>query len=88
MPYLSGLPNTTGNQDCEIVRSIAGAFKALRRGVAASAAGDNGAINLWYDDDGDLRGERFCFMITQDSQTFQNQKEAGTWFKEALRKIR
>jgi uncharacterized protein YllA (UPF0747 family) len=87
MPYLAGLPNTTENQDCEIVSTVTAAFNVLRQGTAASASGDNGAINLWYDDDGDLRGERMRFLITEDSQTFSTKKEARTWLKDALQKI-
>ena len=87
MPYLSGLPNTEADQNCEIVCSVRAAFDALRRGFAASAAGDNGAINFWYDDDGDLRGERQRFRVVQDSQTFASQKEARAWLKQALAQI-
>lgn len=81
---LVNLPNAKGRKDCELFHSVAKAFAILRRGLAATAASDNGAINLWYDDGGNLRGQRMRFMVSQDLRTFKNQKEAGAGLKDAL----
>ena len=88
MPYLSGLPETKGELDCVIVRSVTAAKKVLRKGLAATGAGDNGAWHVWRDDNGELRGESFCRMVKQDSRVFTNIKNMEPWLRKWLKKVR
>lgn len=78
---LVGLPDTKGVIEADGVSSFAAVLRALRAGHAATTAGDDGAINIWRDDNGKLRGEVMRFMITQDSQTFNNQALIAPWFR-------
>jgi GH15 family glucan-1,4-alpha-glucosidase len=59
----------------------------LRAGLAATAAGDCGAINVWRDLSGSLRGEAMRRMITVDSQMFADLQEVASWTRKWLEKI-
>lgn len=73
MPTLVDLPGTQSPKEYESCSSATGAIKALRKGLAATASGDRGAINLWRDDTGQLRGERF----RDDFCCYRNRRSSG-----------
>ena len=87
MPELRGLPGTLGVLEAEIVRSVSGAVKALRAGKAATAAGPNGAINVWCDDAGVYRCEAMRLYRTLEATTFRAQKDICPWVRKWLAKI-
>lgn len=88
MPQLTDLPGTDGSpRDCALVRSVSGVRNALAKGIAVTVAGDNGAINIWKDDEGKYRCERMRFMVIQDSQVFVRAGDIGVWFKAAYAAI-
>jgi hypothetical protein len=89
MPILTGLPGTNGKErECLMVGSFSAILKALRSRLAATAGGENGAINVWRDDTGLYRcaAMRFCRII--DERAFKTLKEIGPWAKEWLEKIK
>jgi len=88
MPMLSGLPGTDGKpRDGEMFSSVSRAFDILRRGLAATTAGDTGAINFYVRDDGLYHCEVMRHMVTEDSKQFKTQKDARAWLKKWLPKI-
>lgn len=88
MAELVGLPNTTGNREAVFFRSAAEAVKAMRQsGCAATAAADNGCLNVWIDDDDQYQCEAQRFMETLDSQVFSTFKDVAAWVKKWLPKI-
>lgn len=56
MPELVGIEGIkSGRVDCQIVSSITELFRVLKPKLAATAAGDNGALSVWIGDDGHYR---------------------------------
>lgn len=47
----------------------------LELGCACASAGDNGAINVWKDDAGIIRGELMRYCVTLESRSFSNYQE-------------
>lgn len=68
-----------------LVRSHA--LKALTRYRAVTTAGDIGALTVWRDDSGQLRGERYRNMGTRDAQIFRSKRAMAVWLKDAMVKI-
>lgn len=62
--------------------------KKLTKEVACTSAGDNGAINIWFDDKGKIRchAYRFCNLI--DEQIYEDLNPAVLWAKKWLIKIK
>lgn len=88
MPILTGLPGTDGkSRECVMVRSVSAALKTLRSGMAAAAAGKNGAISVYRDDSQLYRCISERFLRTIEERTFKTLKEVGPWIKEWLGKI-
>lgn len=85
---LRELPDTDAAIECEFASSPSRALRVLRTGKAATDAGDRGAINLWYDDSGKLRGTRYVHWMQVELKTFRTQTLAAKWYKSALKKIR
>lgn len=71
-----------------IVGTVNGFDEGLREHRIVSAAGDNGAINVWRDDDGFFRAEAFRYMVTQDSKRFGAKKLALAWVRDWLPRIK
>lgn len=84
---LRGLPNTKGVVEYEFASSASAALRVLRKGKAASDGQRNGAINLWRDDDGKLRGSRCVHFMEVELKTFRTQSQAAKWYRRALKKI-
>ena len=87
MPELRGLPDTAGTKECEFFNSVSRARAILRKGLAATSAGDDGAINVWKDDNGKWQCEAMRYMVTQDSQTCDRVKDIEPWVRTWLKKI-
>lgn len=81
MGTLAGLPRTKGHKECEYTKSPNAVIKALRGGIAATWAGDYGAINVWIDDE----GKYSCLSCRQgmpvDDKQFNTQAEVKEWTK-------
>lgn len=87
MPFLSGLPGTTGVVKCRMVWSVRGAKMALRSGVAATAAGNNGALNVWRGNDGAYLCEAYYRRSTVASAKFSAWSDVVKWLKQWFKEI-
>ena len=87
MPMLSGLPGRKRDLRALNVASPTAALLALRSKLAASAAGSDGALNVWRDDVGMYRCEFMRFRRTVDSRVFHRLIEVRGWLKEWLPKV-
>jgi len=57
-----------------------GEIKAiLDKGIAATAAGENGAINIWKDRDGRIRCEAMRFCKSIEKEVFDSDKDVQEW---------
>jgi hypothetical protein len=59
-------------------------LEVLNRCGAATAASDNGAINIWIDDDDLLRGNRCVFMSVRDEFEGGGLEELREWLDEQI----
>lgn len=84
---LVDLPNTKDPKECEFFRSVTKALAIIRRGLAATAAGGAGAINVWRDDSGQLRGELFVRQSLVESAVFGTVVSARRFIAQWLLKI-
>ena len=87
MPLLVGLPGTSRKIEAVIVDSGAQAVKALRDGKAATAAGPNGAINVWIDDGGRYRCHLQVFREVNHSANCRSLRSVSAWVREYLARI-
>lgn len=88
MAYLSNLEDATEVKlDCLTIKNQSEIDIVLRHHYAATAAGLNGAINVWKDKNYYYRCERMRFMRTEDKQKFETIQEAKKWVKNALKII-
>lgn len=65
--------------DGKFVRTPAAAIRALKENRVASLAGDHGAVTVWRDDAGKLRGDFSRWLITQDSILAKSKAELRRW---------
>ena len=84
---LIGLAGTRKVRRCEFFGSPNGAVNFLRRKVAATNAGDYGAINVWDDKDGNYRCESMRNYTILDSQVFTSLRAVRSWVRTWLKKI-
>ena len=87
MMQLIGLAGTRKVRRCEFFGSASGAVNCLRRKVAATSAGNYGAINVWDDKDGSYRCEAMTHYVVRDSQVFTSLRAVRPWISTWLRKI-
>lgn len=59
----------------------------LDKGMAFTSAGDNGAINIWKDDSGNIQCEAMRWLNSIDKQTFTNIKSVKVWADKWLHEI-
>lgn len=88
MGILSGLSGTKKKSiPCEFFRSASRALAILRKGIAATAANDNGSLNVWRDDERKYRCEAHRHYESLGLEIFNTQKEVAHWIKTWLPKI-
>jgi hypothetical protein len=89
MGTLIGLPGISGKK-LEAV-FIDDDYKNIRQiildGNAATDAGDNGAINIWKDDNGRIRCEALQYLRTVESKSYKSIRSAINWAKRWKQKI-
>lgn len=84
---LTGLPNTSPRRKAAMFRTVNGALVILRKGLAGTAASDNGAINVWKDRRGRWRGARCVFLRDVSACECTSIVELAAWLKVELPKI-
>ena len=84
---LTNLPYTRKIRRCEMVKSANAVIDCLRRGVAATAAGDTGAINVWDDRDGFYRCEAMRWRVTVNEQKYKSLRKVREWSKHWIAQI-
>ena len=84
---LQHLRGTTGTRQALLVRSVQGIIKGLKSHTAVTAAGPNGAINIWIDDEGLYRCEAMHYLNTIAVLGVKTILPVKMWAKEWLHKI-
>lgn len=56
----------------------------LKKRIAYTSAESNGAVNIYLDDDGFLRCERFFYQKCVDKKVFTNMKDVRDWAGSSL----
>lgn len=88
MGVLKGLKGTTiAEMECEFFSKPSEIKKILESGKAVTTAKDNGAINIWKDDEGFIRCEAMRYYATLDEQRFAKISEVKEWAKKWLLEI-
>jgi hypothetical protein len=59
----------------------------VRQGIAATAANDYGAINIWDDKYGKYRCESMTYGVTVESKSFTRLVDVRRWATDWLHKI-
>lgn len=59
----------------------------IELGYACTSAGDNGAINVWKDDAGIIRGELMRYCVTVEKRTFTSYAEVEKCVSDWLERI-
>lgn len=86
---LSGLSGTNGSvRESMFCYNVTDCIKNVNAHMTVTSANDNGAINLWVDDDGKYRGERLRYCITQSFVVCKTKKELRKWLSVEFNKIR
>lgn len=85
---LSNLPGTNGREiSCLFIDKGIEIDVVLRNGYAATSANNNGCINIWKDDEGNVRCEAARYMRTLESKTYANIKSAIKWADKWVKEI-
>lgn len=89
MPVLKNLPDVAQPEvECVHFRKANEVEAIINDGLAATAAGGNGAINVWRDDFGNIRCESMRFCITLDTKVFESINAAALkWIRKWLKEI-
>lgn len=72
---------------CDFITRSSQIRGIIKKGNAVTAAGYNGAINIWKDDAGYLRGEAMRHFISLDKKIFTDMKEVKSWADKWLKEI-
>lgn len=78
MGHLHNLPDTDGKpREAFFFKNAEGIKKSvMKNGGAYTTAGDNGAINIWIDNNGIIRGELMRRFVTVDSKQWDFMRDA------------
>jgi hypothetical protein len=60
----------------------------FHNGYAATAADTNGAINIWKDEDDNIRCEAMRHLVSIDDKVYENLLDVKMWAKKWLAKIK
>lgn len=83
---LVGLPGVNNRDiDSYWINDTSNIKPTLEHGCACTAAGNNGAFNVWKDDSGIIRGELSRWRLTVEEKIFSGYSEAekcvGGWLE-------
>lgn len=74
--------------DCENINKGSDIKAILAKGLAATTADSNGAINIWKDDGGNIRCDIMRYCISQDKQIFTKMSDVTKWYSIWRKKIK
>lgn len=85
---LDGLPGVKREKtDAYWFKDVNDIEATLELGYACTSAGDNGAINVWKDDAGIIRGKLMRYCVTVEKRTFANYVDAEKCVSDWLERI-
>lgn len=85
---LEGLPGVKKRKiDAYPINNTSDIEPTLELGCACTSAGDNGAINIWKDDAGIIRGKLMRYCVTVEERTFASYVEAEKCVSYWLKRI-
>lgn len=85
---LEGLPGIKKRIiDAYCINNTSDIEPTLQLGYACTSAGDNGAINIWKDDAGIIRGELMRYCVTVEKRVFASYEEAEKCVSDWLKRI-
>lgn len=88
MYTLTSLPGVSGKDlEAPFFRSVTAAMDGIKHHRAVTSAGDQGAINVWIDDDGKYRCAFMVRSTTDNSIVVSTEREVRTWLKEWFPKL-
>lgn len=83
-----GMPDVKrGTLRGPMVRTVNGFLIALRKHRICSAAGDDGAVNVYRADDGTFRCSFCRYLAYVSNETFTNKTAVRKWLREWLPKM-
>lgn len=89
MGQLSDLKGTNGESiDTLFVHAGFEIDIVLRNNMAVTAADNNGALNVWKDDEGNIRCEAMRYCRTLEEKTYKTVEQAIKWVDKWLEKIK
>ncbi len=87
MATLINLAGTAATETNAVFISDANEVDKLTPETALTAAGNNGAINVWIDDEGKFRCESMRFMVSLEEQTYSDRQSVRYWIAKWLVQI-
>lgn len=81
MPTMRGLPGTLKDVEAASVKTRSSAIQQLRQKTAITAAGDYGALIVWFDDDGLFRCEFMRHCKTVNASQFKYLAAVDEWLR-------
>lgn len=85
---LKGLPGVKRRMvDAYHITNTSDIEPTLELGYACTSAGDNGAINVWKDDAGIIRGELMRHCVTVEKRIFASYTDAENCVSDWLERI-
>lgn len=88
MGTLTGLKGTNGQAiECVFIEKGTDIEGVLGDGLAATSAGGNGALNIYKDDEGNIRCEAMRYCQTMEEKIFGHAKPVIKWADKWLLKI-
>ena len=80
---LRGLPGVKQVRTRAVfVTSVTMGMEFVREGLAITCSGDEGALNVWKDDDGTWRCERHRFKLVASEAKFKYIAAVAQWLKD------
>ena len=85
---LEGLPGVKRYKvDAYLINDTSDIEPTLELGYACTSAGYNGAINVWKDDSGIIRGELMRYCVIVEKRTFASYSEVEKCVSDWLERI-
>lgn len=74
--------------ECEVIKNTAQIEAILESGKAGTVAHDNGAINIWKDNDGLIRCDAMRLRVSFASGRYSDIAHVNDWYKMHIKQIK